>query len=158
MNDIFEGDRIKIKRKKRRDLSDKKIEKEVFLVDRETFFKNYQNGKKKSDQIFEFNSSRRAELMEHINVGRRTITQDLYYDCLDVYNNNQTVLKNFRMTKININDILKLEKWFSSIPEPKDPHDPQWSLREKSRIKDGISYYCDEDLREIILRERDLRK
>jgi hypothetical protein len=156
MSGQFEGDRIKIKRKKRRNLAEKEadISNKVYLIDREVCSRNYESGKRKSDQIFQFNSGRRVELMEQINVSRRIITQDLYYECLDIYNNNQSALKTFRMTKTNINDILKLEKWFSAIAEPRDPYDPLWSTREKARIKDRISYYCDEDLREIILKER----
>jgi len=131
----------------------------IYLKNEDEISKSYANGKMKSGRVFEITSGRRSEMMEMRKIGRREkITEDLFYECLDIYNNNQIVLKSLRMTKANIRDILKLEDWFSLIPEPKDKYDRSgWERRETIRIEEGISYYCDENLRDIILKERSVR-
>lgn len=157
------GGKIYIRKKKIRILSSvsqetkipqKEITKPtIFLADSNVQSKGYENGKKKSEEIFLFNSGRRKYMMERIDVKNKEITLDLFYECLDVYNNNQLVLKSMRMTPENIRDLMKLEKWFCSIPEPYAKGDSDWKNREKQRVHEGISSYCDDAIRNILIEE-----
>jgi hypothetical protein len=124
------------------------------FMERDVQIEGYEKGKQKSKEIFQINSGRRPRLMERIEIGRNEkISLKVFYDCLDIYNNNQIVLKSLRMSKINVRDIIILENWFCDIQEPFDG-DLHWNTRERMRLDNGISYYCDSDIRKIILKER----
>ena len=70
-----------------------------------------------------------------------------FFKCLDVYENNQSYYSD------NIEELIKLEKWFSKISEPYS-RDPEWATRENNRKVFGISDYCDEDIRKFLLPKR----
>lgn len=66
--------------------------------------------------------------------------EELFYECLDIYENNQICFKD------NIEELIKLETWFSQIPEPFESG-PAWKIRECNRRKYRISDYCNPKIR-----------
>ncbi len=103
-------------------------------------------GKIVSDSIKESNSVYIKRPLPLINPGRKP-NEIRFMECLDIYENNQDYYRD------NINELVKLEKWFSKIPEPYKNGD-SWKIRETNRRKYMISDYCDKDIRGRILAKR----
>lgn len=84
------------------------------------------------------------------------VSDDVFDKVLDMYENNQCyfikcleagMLQNV-IDKLNENEI-----WFCSIIEPKPKSDENiddWEKREKSKLIDGVSAYCDDTLKKFI--------
>lgn len=91
------------------------------------------------------------------------VTQEQFDECLDVYENNQVYYQQkFEDQTIDIDVFRKkisvLEEWFICIIEPKptgsrqDSEVEEWREREKEKLQNLYSSYCDPDLYEYLLR------
>jgi len=103
-------------------------------------------GKLIAGSIRDANSKQKPEPLPLTKCGNKP---DLitFFKCLDVYENNQSYYSD------NIEELIKLEKWFNKISEPYS-RDPGWVNRENNRKIFGISDYCDSDVRKLLLPNR----
>jgi len=120
--------------------------KESFFYIKDDNPKEIENGKAISENIRNINSNIISEPLETINPG---LKPDLvtYLECLDIYENNQKCYQD------NFGELVTLEKWFSSIPEPYSPG-KDWTSRENNRKRYGISDYCNTAIRKRLLSKR----
>ena len=105
--------------------------------------KGAQDGKIIADNIREANSNRNREPLLLIKPGIKP-GMIAFLQCLDIYENNQDYYFD------NLDELIKLEKWFSVIPEPYSYGDG-WTMREENRRRYGISDYCDDGIRKCLL-------
>lgn len=122
-------------------------EGDVYFYIGKNISKETQDGKVIAENIKCINSSKKSAPMPLVNAGIKP-GMVLFLQCLDIYENNQSYYSD------DINELIKLEQWFSSIPEPYS-NENEWIERENNRKKYGISDYCDEEIRKRLLSKRE---
>lgn len=105
--------------------------------------KTIEEGKLMAEKIRSSNAILQHEPLPLIYCGNKP-DEELFYECLDVYENNQICFKD------NIEELIKLEIWFSQISEPFESG-PEWKIRECNRRRYHISDYCNPKIRKQLL-------